>query len=154
MPSCIHAAASERVVAEPPAFQDAAVAQAFEAIGAFSPAGRETLLVLRALIFEVAAVTPGVGALRETLKWGEPSYRSERPRTGSAVRLGCKAALPGQVAMYFHCQTTLVPSFRTRFGHGLRFEGRRALLLDAGAALPRDALAFCVAAALSYRRGH
>lgn len=30
--------------------------------------------ILRGLMFEVAEATEGVGALEETLKWGEPAY--------------------------------------------------------------------------------
>ena len=50
---------------------------------------------LRSLVFDVAAGSPGVGALSETLKWGEPSYAPEKPRVGSSV----EAALRHCVAM-------------------------------------------------------
>ncbi|MGI9414318.1 MAG: hypothetical protein ACR2PM_11650 [Hyphomicrobiales bacterium] len=35
---------------------------------------RDRLLALRGLILDTAARTEGVGALEETLKWGQPSY--------------------------------------------------------------------------------
>lgn len=51
-------------------FANAAVAQAFEAC---PPLARKKLLALRELNFDTAAGTPGVGALEESLKWGEPA---------------------------------------------------------------------------------
>ena len=54
----------------------------------FAPDVRKKLMRLRALIFEVASETEGVGELEETLKWGQPSYLPRKPKTGSAVRLG------------------------------------------------------------------
>ena len=54
--------------------------------------------------------------------------------------------------MYFHCRTNLVDTFRTVLADELRFEGNRAVLFDAQAALPREAARFCIAAALTYHR--
>ncbi|WP_229426904.1 hypothetical protein [Massilia atriviolacea] len=51
-------------------FADAAVQRTFEAWPA--PA-RDRLLAMRELMFATAATTPGVGALEETRKWGEPA---------------------------------------------------------------------------------
>ena len=41
---------------------------------------RRRLMALRALIFETAQSTEGVGALEETLKWGQPSYLTAKRR--------------------------------------------------------------------------
>ncbi|NNL73969.1 MAG: hypothetical protein HKP29_11450, partial [Silicimonas sp.] len=67
-------------------------------------AARTCLMAARAVIFE-AAETAGVGPLRETLKWGQPAYLPEAPRTGTTVRMGLDGGAP---AVLFHCQTTLV----------------------------------------------
>jgi hypothetical protein len=32
--------------------------------------------------------TPGVGALHETLKWGQPAYLTPETRSGTTLRLG------------------------------------------------------------------
>ena len=131
------------------AFGNAAVAQAFAACPA---SVRGQLLALRALIFETAAATPGVGPLEETLRWGEPAYVTAQSRSGSTVRIGWKKARPSQVAMYFHCRTSLVETFRTLFPGEFRFEGNRAIVFEATDPVPRDALAVCVGAALTYHR--
>jgi hypothetical protein len=131
-------------------FQSAAVAQAYDA---FPPGIRRRLLVLRELVFRTAQSTAGVGELEETLKWGEPAYLTTRSRSGSTVRLGWKKTRPQEYALYFNCQTTLVDTFRTLFPHELRFEGNRAIVLRESDAVPRQALRFCIAAALTYHLG-
>ena len=65
-------------------FADPAVAAVFEA---YPAAMRRRLLALRALVFDVAAKTEGVGRLTETLKWGQPSYLTEQTKSGTTVRI-------------------------------------------------------------------
>jgi Domain of unknown function (DU1801) len=131
----------------PHPFHDARVLAAF---AAFPPDARRPLMRLRALIFDTAAATPGVGLLDETLKWGEPAYLTSQTRSGSTLRLGWKPARPDQYALYFNCQTPLVDTFRTLFPKGLRFEGNRALVFALNDKLPADPLRFCITAALTY----
>jgi uncharacterized protein DUF1801 len=126
-----------------------AVAAAFDA---FPPAACERLAELRALIFETAAATPGVGPLTEALKWGEPAYLTEASRSGSTIRLGVTRSDPPRCAVYLNCKTTLVEEYRAAFADVFDFEGNRAVLLDPAAALPRPALAQVVAMALTYHR--
>ena len=131
-------------------FTDAQVSGVFEAYPA--PARRK-LLAPRELIFKTAAATEGVGVLQETLKWGEPAYVTAQSKSGSTVRIGLvkrSSAMPDQYAIYFNCHTNLVDTFRTLFPKEFRFEGRRALLFRLDEAPPRDALAWCIAAALTY----
>ena len=129
--------------------ENAAVAQAF----ASYPANiRRKLLALRELIFNVAASTEGIGLLEESLKWGEPAYITAQSKSGSTIRLGWKKSNPAQVAIYFNCQTNLVESFRTLFGSELKFQGNRAIVFDNDEVVPKDAVRFCIAAALTYHR--
>nr|WP_315187818.1 DUF1801 domain-containing protein [uncultured Albidiferax sp.] len=111
---------------------------------------RRKLLALRQMVFEVAACTPGVGPLEETLKWGQPAYLTPHTRSGSTVRLGWDARRPGQYAVYFHCQTRLVEQFRTLFPNDFGFEGDRAIVLLASDTVPAATLQFCIAMALTY----
>lgn len=127
-------------------FASAAVAARFDA---YPPRVRRKLLALRELVFRTAANTAGAGELEESLKWGEPAY-STRNNSGSTVRIDWKKKDPLHCAMYFHCRTNLVQSFRTMFGDEFRFEGNRALLLPMDDVVPQDSLAVCIAAALTY----
>jgi Domain of unknown function (DU1801) len=127
--------------------RDPAVAAVFNG---YPPKALTTLMALRKLIFATAA-DKGVGELEETLKWGEPAYVT-KSGSGSTVRLGWKAARPNEVAIYFHCQTSLVETFRTLFPTELRYEGNRAIVFDQDAKVPTEVLGFCIAAALTYHR--
>ena len=93
-----------------------------------------------------------MGPLQETLKWGEPAYVTAESRSGSTVRIDWKKSKPSQYAMYFHCGTNLVETFRTRFPTALEFDGNRAIVLQESDPVPANALAFCIAAALTYHR--
>lgn len=103
-------------------------------------------------MFETAASTPGVGELEEALRWGEPAYVTSQSKSGTAVRIAWKPASPTQYGMYFHCQTTLIEGFRSRFPNEFTYEGNRALIFEAGKPIPVEALKCCIAASLTYHR--
>jgi hypothetical protein len=127
-------------------FQNKSVAAKFQT---YPIAVRRKLLALRQLVLRTAKAIPEVGEIEETLKWGEPAYVT-RSGAGSTVRIDWKAKTPDQYAMYFHCQTGLVESFRSMFPSDFRFEGNRALVFRLDERVPLDALSVCIAASLTY----
>jgi hypothetical protein len=128
------------------AFEDSAVSEVF---AAYPATMRRRLLSLRRIIFNVAANTEGVGKLKETLKWGEPAYVTESG-SGSTIRINrCKNA-EKQYAIYFHCQTTLVETFRTLFPAIFKFEGNRSIVFAENDRLPINELKLCITMALTY----
>jgi len=128
-------------------FKHAAVGKKFDAYPLFV---RDKLLGLRELIFDTAASTTGVGELEETLKWGEPAYLTAQTKSGSTVRIDWKKSKPSQYAIYFHCQTNLISTFKTLFPTEFKYEGNRAIVFDLADVPPMDSLAFCIAIALTY----
>jgi hypothetical protein len=126
-------------------FRNASVAAKF---ASYPPAVRRKLLALRELVFRTARAHPEIGELDETLKWGEPAYVTTNG-AGSTVRMDWKPRTPNRYAMYFHCQTNLVESFRARFPNDFTFDGNRALLFEVGERVPVEALAVCIAASLT-----
>jgi hypothetical protein len=130
-------------------FPNAAVAQKFRSYPARI---RPKLLALRELIFKTAASMEGVGELEETLKWGEPAYLTSQSKSGSTIRIGWKESNPSQYAMYVHCQTNLVVTFRATFPGEFTFEGSRAIVFQDNEDVPVDPLAFCIGLALTYHR--
>ena len=110
---------------------------------------RAKLQALRRLIFDTAKTTTGVGALEEALKWGQPSFLTTESKSGSTIRIDQVKAEAGQYAIYFHCQTDLVETFRELYPE-LRYGGNRSIFLDAADKLPEAALRHCVALALTY----
>jgi Domain of unknown function (DU1801) len=115
-------------------FTNPAVARVFSD---YPPGVRRRLLRLRALIFATTERRADIGPLEETLRWGQPSYVTSETRSGSTIRLDAIRATPGSCAIYFHCQTTLVHTFRKKFGPVFRYEGNRAFIFAPSDRLPR-----------------
>ena len=128
-------------------FGDPAVEAVFSA---YPKPLKAKLLGLRRLIIDTARVTKGVGALQETLKWGQPSYLTPETKSGSTIRIDQVKATPGQYAIYFHCQTDLVETFRELYPTQLRDGGNLCIVLDAAEKLPDPELRHCIALALTY----
>jgi len=117
--------------------------------GAYPNPVKAKLRALRRLIFDTAKATKGVGPLQEALKWGQPSYLTTESKSGSTIRIDQVKTEAGRYAVYFHCQTDLVETFRELYPE-LSYGGNRAILLDAGEKLPEAALRHCIALALTY----
>jgi hypothetical protein len=131
-------------------FGDAAVAAAF---AAYPKPLKPKLLALRRLILDTAKATKGVGALEETLKWGQPSYLTPETKSGSTIRIDQVKSADNQYALYFHCQTNLVETFRELYPTEFSYGGNRCIILDADDEVPKAALRHCVALALTYHLG-
>jgi len=108
---------------------------------------REKLMFLRRLVLNTAAETEGVTAVEETLKWGEPSYVT---KSGSTVRIDWKKSTPHQYAMYFHCKTKLIDTFKELYGDKFKFEGNRAIVFNENDEIPVDELMHCISLSLTY----
>ncbi len=128
-------------------FMDVRVAALFEG---YPDPLRDRLLVLRGLIFDTAARVLGAGRLVETLKWGQPSYLPETPRVGTTVRIDATKGKPPGYALYVHCQTSLVSTYRETYPDLFRFEGNRAIVFSVDDEIHREALEHCIAMALTY----
>jgi hypothetical protein len=57
---------------------------------------------------------------------------------------------PNLYAVYFHCQTDLVETFRGLYPKEFNYGGNRSILLNAQDEIPGAALRHCVALALTY----
>ena len=110
---------------------------------------RATLLRIRALIYEIKQEDPEIGEIQEVLRWGELSYLTEKPKTGSMIRLSRTKS--GEPAVFFHCGTSLVETFRSQYSHIFDFEKNRAMIIR----MPIDEtvaeLTHCLQQALRYK---
>jgi hypothetical protein len=113
---------------------------------------RGRLLALRRLILETAAAMDGVGVLQETLKWGQPSYLTPASKSGSTIRIDSVKGNAGQYAMYVHCQTDLVATFRELYPKELNYGGNRSIIFEVDDEIPDAALRHCVGLALTYHK--
>jgi Domain of unknown function (DU1801) len=128
-------------------FSDPAVGAMFKS---YREPVRTKLLALRRLIFETARATKGVGRLEESLKWGQPSYLTPETKSGSTIRIDQVKSTANRYAVYFHCQTDLVATFRELYPDEFRYGGNRSILFNTVDAIPEPALRHCLALALTY----
>ena len=126
------------------AFENIEVAEVFEN---YPTHMRKKLMFLRQLVLDTASETEGVSTMEETLRWGEPSYVT---KSGSTVRIDWKPSAPCQYAMYFHCKTKLVDTFKELYGDILKFEDNRAIVFNENDEIPIDELKHCISLSLTY----
>ncbi len=111
---------------------------------------QDTLTKLRELVLDTAKATPGVGRIEEGLRWGQHSFLTPETGSGSTIRIDAVKASPGTCAMYFHCQSGLIDTFKELYGNKLTYEGNRALLFPAGKRIPAKMLTHCIGLALTH----
>lgn len=113
---------------------------------------RLPMLRLRQAILDVAAASPEIGPLAETLKWDEPAWLPKRPRTGTTVRANALKGSATHYALYVHCQTSLIETYRRHYPDQFSYNGNRALVFSLEKEPPAEPLAHCIALALTYHR--
>ena len=107
---------------------------------------RRQLMTIREILFKVAK-EDNAGAVTETLKWGEPAYLTKK---GSTVRMDWKPKYPTQVAVYFHCTTCLIETFKEIYPGVFNFEGKRGIIFQRAENVPLTELRVCISMALRY----
>lgn len=118
------------------------------------PLIREKTLQLRQVVLDVASSIEGLSNLEETLKWGEPSYLT---KFGSTIRINVVKSSPNQYALYFHCKTTLIDTFKELYAEWFIFEGNRAIIFSVNNSQhfqgeQLNALKHCISLALVYHK--
>ena len=106
---------------------------------------------LRQIVHTVAQRAE-IGALTETLKWGQPSWLPTRPRIGSTLRCDWHKTAPDRLSLYVHCQTTLAETMRALYPDAFTYEGNRALHIALDHPLPEAAVDHCALLTLTYHR--
>ena len=107
---------------------------------------RELSAIIRKTARELAPLQEQ-GGIEETLKWGQQSFLPKRRGIGTTIRID--QANDQEVALYVHCQTTLVDTYRSLFSE-LKFEGNRVVLFPIDKPLPKETIRVCVTEALLY----
>ena len=104
---------------------------------------------LRTLILDVQAEHPEIGEISEVLRWKQLSYLTEQTGSGSMLRLGLSKS--GKPAMFFHCGTTLIETFRAQYTHLFEFEGNRAMVVTQPVSEVSLELKHCIHQTLTYK---
>ena len=110
---------------------------------------QKQMYALRNLVIQTASEVEGLEELEEDLKWGEPSYIS---KNGSTIRMDWKESKPNEYAMYFHCQTKLVDTFKELYRDQFKFEGNRAIVFNCNEEISESELKHCISIALNYHK--
>ena len=108
----------------------------------------DRLLEIKDLIHQVANEHKEIGPLTETLKWSQPSFLTEVSGSGTTVRIDRYS--DNEVAIFFHCQTTLIETFREWLPE-LNYSKNRAIILNVNESLPVDEIKTCLEMALTYK---
>ncbi|MBX2883128.1 MAG: hypothetical protein KTR32_24465 [Granulosicoccus sp.] len=90
---------------------------------------QRVIKTLRTQLNKIRQQLPLCGDVQESLKWGELSFATEAPKTGTPIRLSYPVDEPGVCTLSVHCQTTLIAEFREMYPE-LRFDRNRSLLVD------------------------
>lgn len=101
------------------------------------------------MVLELANRTEDINKLEESLKWGEPAFKSN---IGSPFRFGWSTKRPDQFGIYFICTTTLVETFRQLYPDFFTFDGNRGLIFSPGKEFPKEPLIHCLELALRYKK--
>jgi len=128
-------------------FRDRKVQQVFEA---HDISLRKQLLNLREMILDEADRHPEIGELRETLKWGQPSYLPVKPRIGTTIRIAPHSSTADKIGFYFNCNSSLADEYKQLYPGVFVYEGRRAILIDLNGQVHEKELRHCIALALTY----
>jgi len=109
---------------------------------------RTKLLFLRQLIFDTAKEIK-IGIIDESLKWGEPSYVPAKSKTGSPIRIN-RIKDFDKYAIYFNCQSNLVPTFKQIYPKIFSYGGNRSIIFDLNDRIPVKELSHCISLAFTY----
>ena len=114
-------------------------------------AAKARLWECRALFHQIADQAD-VGRLDETLKWGQPSWRPVKTRTGSTLRAGWHIDHPDVLSLFVDCKTDLAVRMRDNYPQLPMNDGRRQIGLRLDAPLPRQAILHLAEMTFTYHR--
>jgi hypothetical protein len=118
---------------------------------------KQALLTIRPWVFDIAESSEGIGQIEECLKWGELSYVTHSPKSGTTLRLSPLKSNPSEYGLFVHCQTTLIEEFRVAYPN-LRYDKNRGVIFDSTESIQTDVVKQFIYLALSYHyrkaKGH
>ncbi|MBU3004527.1 DUF1801 domain-containing protein [Paraglaciecola arctica] len=127
-------------------FNNSEITQVFDQ---YQTQTQHVLLTIRQWIFEVAANTEQIGQVEECLKWGEPSYVTHTPKSGTTLRLSQLKANPYEFGLFVHCQTSIIEEFRLVYPD-LRYDKNRGVLFDSREPIQTQVIKQFIYLAMSY----
>jgi len=105
----------------------------------------------RALFHDIAHKAE-VGTLDEALKWGQPSWRPIKPRTGSTLRMDWNPTFPNRLSLFVDCKTDLAARMQDLYPDLPENDGQRHLAIALDKPLPQQAIAHLADMTFTYHR--
>ncbi len=116
----------------------------------YPPAQKEALSNIRALVHDVASRTPKCGQVVEALKWNQISFLTEKPKSGTTIRVDQNGS--GSISVYVNCNTNLVDQIREQYGDKLKLVANREIVLPEDLEPVEAELRHVIALALTYHQ--
>jgi len=117
-------------------------------IGNYSEPAKEAFAKLRNILLEEAKLHH-LGDIEESLKWGEPSFKSKH---GSPVRIHWRDKDPEIISIYVNCQSKLLDTYRQLYPDTFVYMGNRELQVQLAKPLAETALRHCFNIAMNYHK--
>lgn len=129
--------------------KNSAIATPFEEkLAQYADDQRDQLEQIRSLIHHTASNLSKCGQLVETLKWGQLSFLTEKPKTGTTFRFDANKS--GGLSMYVPCSTILIDQYRERIGEVFQYVGNREVVLPNDITKCQNEFKTAIAMALTY----
>jgi hypothetical protein len=115
----------------------------------YSPETKQILLSIREWIFEIAKSSDEIGQIEECIKWGEPSYLTHSPKSGTTLRLSQLKSSENKYGLFVNCQTSLIEEFRVVYPD-LNYDKNRGVIFDSHEPILTDVIKQFIYLALTY----
>lgn len=115
----------------------------------YPPKLGDRLLAVRALIHDIAANDTSIGRLEESLKWGQISFATMHPKSGTPIRIDGDMEM-GTYSVYVPCRANVITGFRAVHPDMFTYHGNREIRLDLNVPMPEKELTLFLNTALRY----
>ncbi len=104
---------------------------------------------VRSLILSLAQEGENIGGIEESIKWGQASFATKSPKSGTPLRIGGNEAT-GTYSLFVPCSTSIIAQFREHHKEMFDYHGNREIRLSLTAPMPEAKLCLFITAALTY----
>lgn len=119
-------------------------------IAQYEPQLQQALQTIRNMVHQVAQNTVGCGQIVEALKWGQISFLTEKPKSGTTLRIDKNAN--GTLSLYVNCNSNMIAEASAHYPDVFTYVGAREIVLPDNLSSVSAPLEHIVAMALTYHK--
>lgn len=105
---------------------------------------------VREMVHKVAGSTQGCGQIVEALKWGQISFLTEKPKSGTTLRIDKNAT--GTLSLYVNCNSNMIAEASAHYPNMFAYVGAREIVLPNDLSAVSEPLEHIIAMALTYHK--